>query len=127
MLMFDISGRQLLSAFRKASIISRPATIGCPCFPWLVSGNDRPFSSLYSFEECVSEFCNAGIWHRRTIDQRDHGRVPASVQHFAQTNSQGTELSARGIGIRYRNTPIAYTIGRKAASFFPATTNTISL
>ena len=38
-------------------------------------------------------------FHRRTIDQRNDGRIPPTIQHFAQADLQGTELSAAGIRI----------------------------
>ena len=61
-------------------------------------GHNRPDILRSSFKR-VPQQLHGRRNHRRSIDERNHGRVAAAIEHLVQAHLQGTELSAAGVRI----------------------------
>ena len=73
----------------------------------------------------LAQGLHRGCSDRRPVDEGNHGRIAAAIQHFAQSYLQGTELAAARVGIGTIEAPFAYAMGASTGFILPATTNEI--
>ena len=94
MLMFNFSGSGCGRSLEECLDHLAPGQKGMPMSS-PVFRHHRPDVGSSGFKSCpqTGQHRSAG---RRTIHQRDHGGVPAQVQHFLQTHPQRTELTVLG-------------------------------
>src|SRR6266849_10882518 len=115
----------LAGAFRKTSIISRPARKGWPCLV-LNSGTTSQIS-----EEAVSNAARNIPSVEAVAGGRSTSVIMAASRPRFRTSRNPTrrELNcpSSGAGLRTRDPPAAYTAGARVSSLFPATTTTRSV
>jgi len=68
---------------------------------------------LFRSDERFPQRLNGCVFNRRTINQRDHRRIPAMIEHLAQSDLQRTELPSAGIMVDHERRPVGINRGRQ--------------